>query len=414
MNQRQCVILQGNREWCNSASESLLADYDGSQTLWLSDTAPEKALNTSQKKAQSQLGKEFDAVIFDALDEFNPDSFGSIVGTVKQGGVIIIWLDAHSHASLSMQRFRHVISKFENDYDHFYVIEQDQSLPTLTAPKGNQKTNDIVLTDDQESAVTAILKVVHGHRRRPLVLSADRGRGKSASLGIAAAQLVNDGKQTILVTAPSLATVDTVFEHARRLLPNAEYSSGLITTTNAEIRFVAPDVLIESEQKADLLLVDEAAAIPASMLEKLVQKYSRIVFATTLHGYEGTGRGFAVRFQQTLNRLTPNWHHYQMISPIRWADNDMVEAFSFESLLLNAVPVDDALISEANVEHCHFEYIDRQILIHNEQDLRELFGLMVLAHYRTRPSDLQMMLDRDDVSVYVIRYQGHIVASAWL
>jgi tRNA(Met) cytidine acetyltransferase len=39
---------------------------------------------------------------------------------------------------------------------------------------------------------------------------------------------------------------------------------------------------------------------------------------------------------------------------------------------------------------------------------------MVLAHYRTRPSDLQLMLDREDVSVYVMRYQGHIVASAWL
>ena len=414
MNQRQCVILQGGKDWCKTASETLLADYDISQVLWLAHNAPEKSVSSSQKKAQSQLGKEFDAVVFDAIDEFNPDSLGALVGTIKQSGVLIIYVDVHSHTSLSMQRFKHVISKFENEYDHFHVIEQDQNLPTLTLPNINPTTNEVILTDDQKNAVAAISKVVHGHRRRPLVLSADRGRGKSASLGIAAAQLLNEGKQTILVTAPSLATVDTVFEHASRLLAGADTSAGLISVNGAEIRFVAPDVLIELDLKADLVLVDEAASIPASMLEKLLQKYSRIVFSTTLHGYEGTGRGFAVRFQKILNDKTPGWHHYQMETPIRWSKNDALEAFSFESLLLNASPVDDDLISDASADQCQFECIDRQSLVNHEHDLRELFGLMVLAHYRTRPSDLQMMLDRDDVSVYVIRYQGHIVASAWL
>ena len=414
MEQRQCIILQGSRDWCRIASATLLTEYDVSQTLWLADNAPEKAVRSAQKKAQSQLGKEFDAVVFDALDEFNPDSFGVIIGTVKQGGAMIVWLSPNSQQSLSMQRFMRIVAEFEQQHEHFTVVQQGQTVSKLSPPKSSKNTNEIILTDDQHHAVTAILKVVHGHRRRPLVLSADRGRGKSASLGVAAAQLLIEGKQTILVTAPSLATVDTVFEHASRLLGDAEYSAGLISVRGAEIRFVAPDVLIESELKADLVLVDEAAAIPASMLEKLLQKYSRIVFSTTLHGYEGTGRGFAVRFQKTLVQKTPNWHSYRMATPIRWLENDNLEAFSFESLLLNAVPVDDERIENAQLEQCHFECVDRQALIHNEQDLRELFGLMVLAHYRTRPSDLQMMLDRDDVSVYIMRYQGHIVASAWL
>jgi len=414
MNPRQCVILQGDIEWCRSTSETLLTEYDVSQTLWFSDNAPDKAKISSQKKAQSQLGKEFDAVVFDALDEFNPDSFGAIAGTVKQGGALIICLDIDNQATLFMQRFMRVITEFEQHHQHFQIIHQGQDLFSLSQPETSQISDDIVLTDDQQQAVTAIMKVVHGHRRRPLVLSADRGRGKSSCLGIAAAQLLNEGKQTILITAPSLATVAAVFEHAQRLLADAKTSTGLISVDHAEIRFVAPDVLIETEQKADLLLVDEAAAIPASMLEKLLQKYSRIVFSTTLHGYEGTGRGFAVRFQQTLDKKTPNWQHYRMETPIRWAENDSLEAFSFESLLLDASPVNDELIIDANVEQCHFECIDRQTLINSEQDLRELFGLMVLAHYRTRPSDCQMMLDRDDVTVYVMRYQGHIVASAWL
>jgi len=412
MQQRQCVILQGERDWCQSSSQALLEDFDTNNIIALS-TQSDDVQNIPQKQAQRHLGKEFDAVVFDALDEFNPDSLGAIVGTIIQGGAIIIWLASNKPASLSMQRFMRVIAEFEQQHEHFTVVQQGQSVTKLPAPL--LSTDDrIVLTDDQQQAVKAISKVVHGHRRRPLVLSADRGRGKSASLGIAAAQLLKEGKQTVLVTAPSLATVDTVFEHASRLLADAEPSAGLISVKGAEIRFVAPDVLIESDLKADIVLVDEAAAIPASMLEKLLQKYSRIVFSTTLHGYEGTGRGFAVRFQKTLDEKTPNWHHYRMETPIRWLKNDALEAFSFESLLLNASPVDDDLIADADVEQCQFECIDRQALIHNEQDLNELFGLMVLAHYRTRPSDLQMMLDRDDVSVYIMRFQGHIVASAWL
>lgn len=412
MQQRQCVILKGDVKWCQSSSQILLEDFDNNNILALSNQNYH-VLTLPQKQAQRHLGKEFDAVIFDALDEFNLDSFGAIEGTVKQGGAIIICFAKNKQSSLSMQRFMRVVAEFEQKHEHFIVVQQDQKIIKLQAPILSNN-NQIVLTDDQQQAVNAISKVVHGHRRRPLVLSADRGRGKSSSLGIVAAQLLKEGKQTILVTAPSLATVDTVFEHASRLLTDATISAGLISLKDAEIRFIAPDVLIESDLKADIVLVDEAAAIPAAMLEKLLQKYSRIVFSTTLLGYEGTGRGFAVRFQKTLDEKTPNWHHYRMEAPIRWSKDDMLEAFSFESLLLNALPVDDDLIDDASVDLCQFECIDRQVLIHNEQDLRELFGLMVLAHYRTRPSDCQMMLDRDDVSVYAMRYQGHIVASAWL
>ena len=60
------------------------------------------------------------------------------------------------------------------------------------------------------------------------------------------------------------------------------------------------------------------------------------------------------------------------------------------------------------------ERLEKQTLLENETQLRQLFGLMVQAHYRTRPSDLQLLLDSDDISFYVVRYQGQIVASVWL
>lgn len=414
MQHRQCVVLHGDTDWCRSSVVTLLNNIDSNNIIWLSDHPENGGLTIPQSKAQSQLGKEFDAVVFDAQQQLNPDSLGIIIGTVKAGGVLILLLAESESASLFQQRFNQISSQFEQRYESFCIAHQGDNLPSLISITVDNNLADLYHTDDQQQAVSAILKVVHGHRRRPLVLSADRGRGKSAALGIAAAQLLIEGKQKVLVTAPSLGIADTVFKHAADLLPDAQISAGLILLNGAEIRFVAPDILIESEQKADLLLVDEAAAIPAAMLELLLQQYSRIVFATTLHGYEGTGRGFAIRFQQILDNKTPDWHHFKMVMPIRWQQGDMLEKFSFKALLLDAEPVDEQLITDVSVEQCTFEQLDRSQLIDDEQSLKVLFGLMVLAHYRTRPSDLQMMLDRDEISVYALRYQGHIVASAWL
>lgn len=412
--QRQCLILQGDLVWCTSLSQNLLASFDKNKVIFLSNSTDSNYKTICQKQAQQQLGKEFDAVIFDGLDNFNPDSFGAIVGTIKAGGALIIFMPKVLPDSLWLQRFHQISLAYTSSSSSVQIIQQSDELPLLSFPKLDSKPTKYSLTSDQETARNGILKVVYGHRRRPLVLSSDRGRGKSAVLGMAAAELIKQGKKTIIVTAPSLVTVDTVFDHAARLLPDAQLSKGYLLFDDAEIKFIAPDALIASELKADLLLVDEAAAIPAPMLEQLLHQFSRIVFATTLHGYEGTGLGFAIRFKQSLNQHTPNWHSLNMTTPIRWSENDVLEAFSFKALLLDAVPVADELIGECQLADCVFEKIDRKQLIEDETSLAELFGLMVLAHYRTRPSDLQWMLDRDDVSVYVMRYQGHIIASAWL
>ena len=419
MQQRQYIVLIGEREWGLSSTHTLLQSVNNDHCLIISNEADaliDLGLTRSQKQAQSQLGKEFDSVVFDALSSFNPDSFAAVMGTVKAGGCFILMLPTEQTKSVFLQRFMQISQQFEQQSSSFHTIQQGQDLPVLSTPQHAKDlpVQSTYITEEQHTAVEAILKVVRGHRRRPLVLSSDRGRGKSASLGIAAAELLRSGKQQIIVTAPSLATVDTLFEHAGRCLPEADKQSGLIRLNKAEIKFIAPDALIAADINADLVLVDEAAAIPTSMLTQLLNRYSRLVFSTTLQGYEGTGLGFALRFQTILDQQTPNWRQYQMTTPIRWAADDHLEAFSFQSLLLNAQAVDDALLTDFQAEQSQFEQLDQQQLAHNEQDLTALFGLMVLAHYRTRPSDLQMLLDRDDMSIYVIRYQGHIVATAWL
>ena len=411
MKQRQCVALIGESEWCFNASENLLANFDSAAILWVSDDNAIKSNCVKPKQVKSQLGKEFDAVVFDGLTELSADSLGIVVGTIRAGGVLILLLSSSQQGGLWAKRFNAILARYSVDNPLFHTIRQFEELPNLETLTSQTKDYQTV---GQTDAITAIIHVVEGHRRRPLVISADRGRGKSAALGMAAAQLILKGKQRILVTAPSLSTTDTLFSHAAVLLPQATLSRGLIVLGKSRIEFMAPDAIIEAQPEVDLLLVDESAAIPVAMLTKLLVHYSRLVFATTLHGYEGTGRGFAIRFNNMLDLHAPGWKQHHMVQPIRWSDNDRVEEFSFDALLLNASAVADESLAKCLLTDCNIDKVDKVALIEDELALTELFGLMVMAHYRTRPSDLKMMLDRDDISVYAMRYQGHIVATAWL
>jgi Predicted P-loop ATPase fused to an acetyltransferase len=57
----------------------------------------------------------------------------------------------------------------------------------------------------------------------------------------------------------------------------------------ANLSYIAPDSLLDEKLECDLLFVDEAAAIPVSILLQILKSYPRIVFASTMVGYEGNG-----------------------------------------------------------------------------------------------------------------------------
>src|SRR5690606_42099695 len=55
----------------------------------------------------------------------------------------------------------------------------------------------------------------------------------------------------------------------------------------------------------DLVIVDEAAQLPVALLQHLVLCHpdTPLAFATTTHGYEGTGRGYVLRFSKWLGSV---------------------------------------------------------------------------------------------------------------
>jgi tRNA(Met) cytidine acetyltransferase len=423
---RQLLVLAGDRGWCGEIAQDLLGEAGLHGVHWFSDRPPQGVDSSHGAQALRLLGMEIDALVFDAWSGFDPDAFGALSGTVRAGGLLVLlapslreWCGfndpvnrritvAPYHAdSLSARFVRRLVRVIEADR-HAVVFEQGKPLPPEPRWETPSATVEPVeppyLTVDQKRAVQAILKVVTGHRRRPVVLTSDRGRGKSAAFGIAAAQLIESGRTRILLTGPRPESVQAVLAQVRALAVGRAGS----------VCFVAPDVLVREHPRADLLLVDEAAAIPAPILQHLLKSYSRIAFATTVHGYEGTGRGFAVRFTRILDRESNAWNALQLLTPIRWAGDDPVERLVFRALLLDANAAPDALLQDADCGRYRIERIDRDALIDDERDLSELFGLLVLAHYRTRPLDLRHMLDGPNVSIFVLRIKGHVAGTVLL
>lgn len=429
---RQTLVVTGDRGWCQWAAEVALEAAGIADAPWVSAQAPGGVERVSASQARRYLGRELPAVVFDAHDGLDPDAFGAVAGSVRGGGLFLLLAPPFAEwpnrpdpenariavhpvpAEAVTNRFLQRLIRVLGEAAGVTVLEQGAPVPAPPWSAVAEEPEMVVppfRTEDQQAAVEAAERVATGHRRRPLVLTSDRGRGKSAALGIAAARLLEEGLRHIVVTAPRLDAVRPVFEHAAALLPGVQESRGLLRIDGARLEFMPPDALVREPPEADLVLVDEAAGIPAPLLERMLRRHARIVFATTTHGYEGTGRGFAVRFRQTLDRLTPEWREVRLQTPVRWAHGDPLERLVFQVLLLDAEPAPEAALAAAAVKEAEWVQLEPADLLEDEATLRELFGLLVLAHYRTRPLDLRQLLDGPGLVIRALRWNGHIVGT---
>ena len=426
-NGRQLVVLSGDEHWgCELVSDVVNDD----NTLWLGDGS-DGAI--AMKKAHLSLGREYQSLVFNAYSGFHPDAFGQSIGALNGGGVCYLivphWQEWQAFndpdylryvatqdevASVNHYFITRLQREIKSDNDAI-IIEQSNpqswswNIPALV------KTQDVqtpLATNDQAECVNQIITVAKGHRNRPLVINADRGRGKSSALGIAAAQLLQDSLTNIVITAPKAAALDSVFFHAMRLLDGSNRIQNTLHWNDKSLCFIAPDELVQTLPTADLVMVDEAAAIPAPMLSNLASHYSRLVFSTTIHGYEGTGRGFVLKFLAELAQISPQMRRCQLNQPIRWQENDPVEQLSNRLLGLNAKAVNLSSYYDLNRESINYQWLTQLELSQDSNLLEQLFGLLVLAHYQTSPSDFRQLLDAPNLHILVATYDGNIVGAS--
>ncbi len=377
-------------------------------------------------KARTRLGAEHQLIVLDASGSqgLDPDALGALAGTVSAGGLLVIITPDNwgEQPDPDYARFADYPWRWDSLSAHYlkrlafqltgestivrWVVDGSLTLPRLSLRDLRATPFDDAdcLTADQARTVNALVKL---KRRRPLVITADRGRGKSAALGIACARLLQKSVTQLVVTAPRLSAVESLFARVVALCPQGQRLSParFELPNGSSLCFLAPDALNEQVDQARLggsgsyLLVDEAAAIPAAMLAHWLAAFPRIAFATTVHGYEGSGRGFALRFREVLNRTAPQWRELPLDTPVRWSVGDPLEATIQTLLLLNA-PLPEALAST----HCPTAsmLLTQAQLAKQRELLAKLFGLLVQSHYRTTPSDLRQLLDGPGTAIRTI------------
>uniref|UniRef100_A0A7J3ZK33 TcmA/NAT10 helicase domain-containing protein n=1 Tax=Fervidicoccus fontis TaxID=683846 RepID=A0A7J3ZK33_9CREN len=79
---------------------------------------------------------------------------------------------------------------------------------------------------------------------------------------------------------------------------------------------------LESAKPATMLVVDEAGSVGIARLRKLSWRSGRVLVATTIHGYEGSGLALARMVEDVLPRPIVK---LQLESPIRYSPNDLME-----------------------------------------------------------------------------------------
>lgn len=408
---RRLLIIEGESEAAGTRAAQLWQAADDERCLWVGTGAPDPDRQTDGTRARLWLGQELDLLVWNIHDGLHPDGFAALSGTVVAGGLLVVVAPAlgrwgefadpdYDRAGLHHLPYHHFLARLSRCFataPQVLRMTADADWPAIAAAQAGaawQRPEPGLPTPEQAGLIDAVRRVVTGHRRRPLVISADRGRGKSAALGMAAAALIAEGRERILVTAPHRESAETLFRHARE--------AGL--DEGPALGFVPPDVLLREAPPCDLLIVDEAAAIPPALLSRMLARYARIVFATTLHGYEGTGRGFLLRFAATLDREAPRWRRMTPRHPVRWAPDDPLEALINEAFLLDAEAGQPP--RTADIEYLPWP---GELRAADEERLRQAYGLLVEAHYRTTPGDLRPLLDDPDLHCWLALADGVVV-----
>lgn len=419
------------------------------------------------------MGRTYDIVVVDFTRDLPPNEIGRIIETTRGGGLIIfITPPILKWAQLKTQFHRYITTipwKLEDvkgffikrlikklfEHNGIYVFDLDnkkilkkceeKNINTLflrrkpQIPKNtslSRRIYELAITNDQIKALKImekLMKVPKRNMKKVVTIIADRGRGKSAITGLflGAMAKINAGKGAfgrfmILVTAPNEYNVYTLFQFAEIAL-KALGEKPRISNNPLEIRgkgyiitFAPPRDApkIAKREKAEILAVDEASGIPVPILFKLLDSAPRIIYSSTIHGYEGAGRGFSIRFLSKLKegKNGIDYSSIELSEPIRYSFNDPIEKWLYDTLLLDAEPsdLDEKDLQDIKAMKFRLEKVDLDewFLGPKENDLRQFIGIYVFAHYRNQPKDLAILADAPHYETYALRLpSGKIVCA---
>jgi len=402
--EHRTLLLSERACWLTEAAQKELIDTGVNFKLY--SVAPElKQLSCDRI---GSLGSECDLLIFDTQPQFNVDTFCALVGTLKGGCPLVLLVDYDKPPSVLLKRLidywrrTHAIEYCGTD-----ILRQPRKEPFAQYMKhiGQAATSTIGNFLSEFISHDVVNRVL---------ITGQRGRGKSHGTGKALAQIAQNQTMSIVVTYSRQSQCEILRE---ALISNIEkdnlsnLNSRHVQLHNGSfIRFIAADKLIIKPLSADLLVIEEAASLPVYQIETISQGFRKIIFVSTTHGYEGYGRGFYNKYWKPIK--TANGE-LSLDTPIRWRANDHLEqAVNHAFLLIRANNEDKSLPESVSLQGFDknaiaVEKIESEGL--DEDELQQVMNLLCEAHYQTRPSDIERILDENN-HLWIASYHQQILA----
>ncbi|GAB1439287.1 GNAT family N-acetyltransferase [Providencia sp.] len=388
---RRLLVLSGDDKWVDQQLANIQTTLNG-DWITISASLPQGIL---PENAHLLLGREFLHGVFDARKGLHSEALAIQTGTLKAGSLLILCTVSQSewatHGDLDSLRWNeqhgiaptpnfvhHLQRVFHTSSEILFYQQGDKPSLTLLADRPVWQAPTGEPTEQQRRIISQLLNAKQG----VWGLIAPRGRGKSTIAGMLIKQWVGE----CWCCAPAKVATQVLEQYA-----------------GGDVQFWSPDNLLahcraKPKITADWLIVDEASAIPNYVLRQLVQYFPRVLLTTTVDGYEGTGRGFMLKFCANL----PNFTQLPLNEPMRFAQNDPLETWLNQALLLQEPQ--SLLFKCDDVEYLA---LTQGTLAKDGVKLKAFYGLLMSAHYRTSPLDLRRLLDAQQQHFMVAKATGH-------
>ena len=405
---RQLYIISGNQTVLLKQIAVMMEKQQG-DWLILTDNqqrfAPHPQIYAF-KQAKQLLGQEFSHAIFDATEAFNLDAFAILSGTLVSGSTLILllpetfshWHDQdslrwnESHLAITVPNFiTHLLSTItkwaaKQPKNIFFNKINDLQTKSYLFDFVEENKNNSTIHYNPYLQQQTLFEQLSNNSHDVVLVTAKRGRGKSALAGMFAAQ------HKCWVTAPNQAAIATLKKFA-----------------GDHVTFYAPDELItrlthhdNTQSLPDWLIIDEAAMIPLPMLTQLIKPDYHILLTTTIDGYEGTGQGLLLKlFNQLQNERTVNY--YQLQQPIRWLRDDPLEQFTDQLLMIDDQVFTDNILNNNKLTVEIASITQQQLVLSPDDLLRSAFKLLRQAHYQTSLIDLRRLLDAPNLAIIIAK-----------
>ncbi len=251
--------------------------------------------------------KQLYTISMDVHDRYRTDAYGDVEPRFNERFILslstckncIVMDDEMNILPISshIKQIESVKKEVDISQENVFQSERDKELCTLKsqmkdkAPIG--QLLELCKTLDQAKCVMAMVDSISEKSMRATVsINAGRGRGKSSAMGLAIASAVVFGYSNIFVTAPSPENLKTFFEFVIKGLQALNYREhkdfeiqegveepfknnvikiNIFRDHKQSISYILPtDVNIF--QMSELLVIDEAAAIPLHVVKRIMRK----------------------------------------------------------------------------------------------------------------------------------------------